>query len=231
MKIKSNFKFWINQEKKELKDGFCSYPKRKFLYLILGLFLLFWSLFRLWAAVSSEAMKYWDDLIINQMEQIKTPFFDKYFSFFTNFGSGYFIVVAFLILAIFLVKERRRRAAVAVFLTLIGSALLIYFFKDFFSRPRPFGCLSGDGCFSFPSGHATIAFYFYGMLFYLIIRFIKLKKITIWLLGLVLILLIFLVALSRIYLGYHFLTDIIGGFLLGGIFLLVVAILIDFFYQ
>jgi len=226
-----SFKNWVNQEKKDLKNGFYSYPKRKILFLVLGVFLLLGAIFRLWLVISFETVSLWDNLAVHQIKQFRTPFLDRFFSFLTIFGSGYFIIGAFLILAIFLARQRRRKAAVAVFLTLVGSGLLLYLFKDFFSRPRPFGCLSSKDCFSFPSGHATIAFYFYGMLFYLIVRFIKLKKIAVWLLGLGLTILIFLVALSRIYLGYHFPTDIIGGFLLGGVFLLVVAILVDFFYQ
>lgn len=228
---KINIKSWVDREKKDLKDGFYLYPKRKFLFLFLGVFLLFFYIFRLWTATSFRRVRYWDNLIVLQMDQLRTPFLDSLFSFLTNFGSGYFIIGVFLILAIFLVKQRKRKATAAVLLTLVGSEFFIYLFKDFFARPRPFGCLSGKDCFSFPSGHATIAFYFYGLLFYLLIRFIKLKKTTFWILGLILGFLILLVAISRIYLGYHYPTDIMGGFLLGGIFLLIAAILIDFFYQ
>ena len=134
-------------------------------------------------------------------------------------------------LAIFLFKLKRKKAVAAVFLTLVGSGLFIYFFKTMFNRERPFGCLAGKDCFSFPSGHATIAFYFYGMLFHLINRFVRLKKIVGWSLGLFFGFLILLIAFSRIYLGYHYPTDVIGGFFLGGIFLLVAAILVDFLYQ
>ena len=54
---------------------------------------------------------------------------------------------------------------------------------------------------------------------------------TVVILGITLFFLISLISLSRIYLGYHFPTDILGGFLLGGVFLLIAAILIDFLYQ
>jgi len=69
------------------------------------------------------------------------------------------------------------------------------------------------------------------MLFNLITRFVKLRKRYVLVLAMAFGFLVFLVALSRIYLGYHFLTDIVGGFLLGGVFLLISALMIDFLYQ
>jgi len=228
---KIDFKSWLNQEKKGLKDDFFLYPKRKFLFLILGIYSLFFFIFRLWTAISFKRVDYWDNLIVQKISFLRSTFLDSFFYFSTNFGSNYFIIIAFLILAFFLFRKKRKKAMVAVLLTLIGSYLFIYLFKIIFSRQRPFGCLAGRDCFSFPSGHATLAFYFYGMLFYLGTRFLKLKRIVGRLLGLFLVFLILLVAFSRIYLGYHYPTDIIGGFFLGGIFLLMAAILIDFLYQ
>lgn len=226
-----NLRAWINQEEKDLKNGFYSYPKRRFLYLILGVLLLLVAIFRLWLVISFKVVVNWDNWLVEQIKLLRTPFLDNFFSFLTNLGSGYFIIGAFLVLTIVLARSRRRKAAVAVFLTLLGSEILIYLFKDFFNRPRPFGCFSDTDCFSFPSGHTTLAFYFYGILAYLTVRFLRLTKTTAWLVGSIFGVLILLIAFSRIYLGYHFLTDVIGGFLLGGVFLLVAAILVDFFYQ
>lgn len=226
-----DFKNWLKIEKNGLKNDLYLYPKRRILNLIFSAFLLFWALFKLWEKTSSATIIYWDNLIVNLLDQNRNLFWDKFFLAVTNLGSVYFIVFSFLILAVFLFKKRAKKATVAVFLTLIGSGALIFIFKDFFSRERPFGCSFEKDCFSFPSGHATIAFYFYGMLFNLSTRFIKMRKRYAFLLGGILSLLIFLIALSRVYLGYHFLTDILGGFLLGGIFLLLVAIMVDFLYQ
>jgi len=228
---KKNLKSWFNHEKKDLREDFFLYPKRKLLFLALGIYSLLFFIFRLWTATSFKGVEFWDKLIIGKIELLRSPFSDKFFLFFTNFASGYFIIATFLILAVFLFYLKRKKAMVAVFLTLVGSAIFIYLLKLIFGRERPFGCLGGRDCFSFPSGHATIAFYFYGMLLYLLIRFLKPKRRIIVLLDLIFILLILLVGFSRIYLGYHYPTDIMGGFLLGGTFLLIAAILIDFFYQ
>lgn len=226
-----NFKEWLDEERISLRNDFYSYPRRKILFLILGVFVLVFSIFRLWLVVSFERIVYWDNLIVNGISNLRRPFLDIFFHYSTHLGSAYFIAVLFLILVFFLFRKRMKRAAAAVFLTLLGSALFIFAFKDIFGRSRPFGCFSDRDCFSFPSGHVTISFYFYTMLFYLLTRFIRLKKITVCLIGLVLFFLIVLVAFSRIYLGYHFLTDVMGGFLLGGVFLLLAAILVDFLYQ
>lgn len=226
-----DFKNWLKIEKNELKSDFYHYPKRRLLILLFGAFLLFWALFKLWAKTSSQTVIYWDNWVVSLMDQNRNPFWDRFFMGVTNFGSIYFILFAFLILAIFLFRKKAKKAVVVVFLTLIGSGALIFIFKDLFSRERPFGCPFERDCFSFPSGHTTIAFYFYGMLFNLSTRFIKMRKRYAFILGWSLAILVSLIALSRIYLGYHFLTDVLGGFLLGGIFLLIVAIMTDFLYQ
>ena len=226
-----DFKNWLKTERNGLKNDFYAYPKRKVLWIILVITLLFSTIFRLWTLVSFQKVIQWDAWLVSHIAQFRSDALNIFFLILTNFASIYFIIAAFLILAIFLIKKRMRKAAFSVFITLFGSVFFIWFLKNFFSRSRPFGCLSGQDCFSFPSGHATIAFYFYGLLFYLIGRFLKLKKITAFWWGLFFAILIFLIAISRIYLGHHFLTDIIGGLLLGGIFLLIAALLIDFLYQ
>lgn len=223
-----NFKDWLNQELKELRSGFYVYPKTKILLLILGIFLGLLAFFKLWLITSDGLLRDFDNSFIQKISYFKTPLLDNLFFLITQFGSRYFIVIAFLLLAIFLFRKRRRRAAATVFFTLLGSGLAIYFFKENFNRLRPDGCPLDDP--SFPSGHAVLSFYFYGTLFSLITRFVKLKKRKVLILGACFGLLVLLIALSRIYLGCHYPSDILGGFILGGIWVLIAAILIDFLY-
>lgn len=120
-----------------------------------------------------------------------------------------------------------------VLLTLLGSSLVNYFFREFFGRPRPFGCLKtiiGLSCFSFPSGHATGAAYFYGMLDYLIFRFLPMPLKSFLKVSLGIAILVILVGLSRIFLTVHYPSDIIGGFFLGGAWLILGILLIDILY-
>lgn len=233
--IMRNFKDWLVYEKEDFKDGLLVYPKRKILFLFLGILILLGIIFKLWIVVSSNTIEYWDNLLASPIKQLRSPYWDNFFPGVTILGSEYFVALAFLALTTFLVKKRRKRAALTVFLTLLGSNLLVFLFKNVFNRTRPDACFDNFGqygCLSFPSGHATRAFYFYGMLFYLIARFGGLKKmIFLVLLGGELASLVFLIGLSRVYLGFHYPTDVMAGFLLGGIFLLAGVILIDFFYQ
>ena len=231
----TSFKSWLNYEKRDLKDGFLVYPKRRILFLFLGILLLWSSLVKLWAATHSEVIICWDSFLIDQIRHLATPLLDKFFFLVTDLGSGIFISAAFFVLSVYLFARRRRRAAITVLVTLVSSAVFLEVLKTFLGRPRPLGyCLPGilgKGCASFPSGHAGGSFYFYGMLFYLLARFGGLKRVFVSILGAGFLILILLIGLSRVYLGFHYLTDILAGFLLGGIFLLAGIILVDFFYH
>ena len=95
--------------------------------------------------------------------------------------------------------------------------------KDFICRPRPEGCSSHG--FSFPSGHACTTMCFYGIIIYLIHHYVRSdfwRNFFVIFFGLW----IFLCGISRMWLGVHFLSDILAGWLLG--FILVnLYIIID----
>lgn len=128
----------------------------------------------------------------------------------TNFGGAFSLIFIVIILAITL---KNKKIAAFVFLNLILSFLLNSALKNILQRPRPTEyMLINEKGYSFPSGHSMISMAFYGFLIYLIYKFIKnktLKTILIFLLTL----LIFLIGISRIYLGVHYTTDVIAGFL------------------
>lgn len=226
-------KKWLALEKKDLSDRLVFYPKRRFAYLLLAVLLLLITIFRIWLGLKGQTVVLELDILINNwLSGWQFPALIGFFSLVSLLGEDFFIGGLCLILIAVLALKRRRRAAFVSFLTLGGSYLLIYLFKDFFNRPRPNGCLEMKfyECFSFPSGHATLSFYFYSLLVYLLWRFAILQRKSLKLVSLSWFFLLSAIAFSRLYLGAHYFSDIVGGFLLGGVWLLTAVVLIDFLY-
>ena len=93
--------------------------------------------------------------------------------------------------------------------------MIINIRKHIIRRARPEGiALIEETGFSFPSGHSMVGFAFYGFIIYLIYKSNLKKQIKILLITL-LSLLIFNIGLSRIYLGVHYVTDVLTGYMLG----------------
>ena len=136
----------------------------------------------------------------------------------TAFGSAMFLISITVILVIAI---RNKKIPIAVFLNLVIVAGLNFLFKNILQRPRPteFRLINETG-FSFPSGHSMVSLAFYGLFIYLIYKYIKNKKLK-WGLICVLSVLIILIGISRIYLGVHYTSDVIGGFLLGVSYLII----------
>lgn len=136
----------------------------------------------------------------------------------TNIGDVLCIMVV-IILCMFLFKNNKIRASIIINLVIVtGMNTLL---KYLFMRDRPaFNVLVNESGYSFPSGHSMISIVFYGYLIYLIYRFISNKKIK-WLLISLLSLIILIIGFSRIYLGVHYASDVIGGFCFGIFYLII----------
>jgi len=129
------------------------------------------------------------------------------------------IIFSLIIMPYIYIKSSKRNGILFGGVMIITGAIILVA-KETFQRARPIGSLAPELGFSFPSGHATIAVVFFGLLVYLFVS--KKYKVS----GIVVAsLLVILVGFSRLYLRVHWLTDILGGFVLGGI-ILVVSILI-----
>lgn len=113
-------------------------------------------------------------------------------------------------------------------LNLVLSFVLNRLIKIIIQRPRPqaFPLVIENG-YSFPSAHAMISFAYYGFIIYLIMKSNKTKKEKV-IYTLLLSLLILLIGISRIYLGVHYATDVIGGFVIA---LAYLVIFIKFIYR
>lgn len=121
-----------------------------------------------------------------------------------------------LILTAGLWRSRYRRVMLFPAVSLVGGTLLAVGFKLIFQRPRPlvFEPFVQELSYSFPSGHATMAVCFYGALAVLAWRFLSAARgraALVALLGLM----ILAIGASRLYLGVHYPSDVLGGFAAG----------------
>lgn len=136
----------------------------------------------------------------------------------TNLSSVIFIIVIAIILIIFI---RNKRIKLLLASNLIGITIINNLLKVIIARDRPnINRLVSESGYSFPSGHSITSMVFYGYLIYLIYRYVDNKKIKISLI-IFLSLLIPMIGFSRIYLGVHYTSDVIGGFLLGIAYLII----------
>lgn len=131
------------------------------------------------------------------------------------------IVVSFFL--VFILKSNKQR--IFLFLDLISSGLIINITKNIFLRERPIIGQNLLADYSFPSGHTFIAITFYGFLLYLVMKgkkvsYRKLKEGG-------LLFLIITIPLSRLILGVHYLTDVLGGITLGLAYLFFLIIMYE----
>jgi membrane-associated phospholipid phosphatase len=138
----------------------------------------------------------------------------------TFLGSAFVLVPLGALAACWLVRTRRKHAAWLFVLAALGGEVLENLLKLFFRRPRPepfFGSLR-PSTYSFPSGHATLAFCFYGVLAVILaarLRSPARKAALLLSAGL----LALAIGVSRIYLGVHYPSDVLGGYAAAAIWL------------
>lgn len=171
--------------------------------------------------VKTNSLVSFDTNIYNLITTKMSDTLTSLFKIFTFFGSTKFIVglvIFFLVLFIILKKNKIGYTITAV---LIISTIMNNLIKIIIRRPRPeVLALVTEKTFSFPSGHAMAAVSMYGVLIYLLNKSKVNNKLKIFG-STLLIIMIILVMISRIYLGAHFASDIIGAALLSLILLLI----------
>jgi undecaprenyl-diphosphatase len=143
-------------------------------------------------------------------------------------GSAQGLTIVVLATAVILFLRRAWVEALGLIAAFAGAGLLDAALKLWFHRDRPSveWALARESTFSFPSGHATLSLVVYGMILYLILRLShsRLLDVTATLIALPLILVI---GVSRVYLGVHYPSDILAGYLAGAIWLLAVIVSLE----
>ncbi|MDX5475606.1 MAG: phosphatase PAP2 family protein [Bacillaceae bacterium] len=181
------------------------------LFIVLFSVIFFsWSFYQ----VVTEKLFFFDDWVRNSATSYTPDIIVQFFYYFTILGSKEGVIPILLLSAIFIIWKKKDYIAASVLI--IGVILvneLNKWLKDFTGRERP---MVGPGAesLSFPSGHAMVGLFFYGLLAYFLIIYMKDN----WNKSFVLIgagLFIFLLGLSRIFLDYHYASDILAGYAAG----------------
>lgn len=147
--------------------------------------------------------------------------------FITNFGGAIFLITLTITLFILI---RNKKIGLSIFSNLVIITILNQLLKRILQRPRPteYRIIEETG-YSFPSGHSMISMAFYGYLIYLIYKYAKNKYIK-WTSIILLSILICSIGISRIYLGVHYTSDVLGGFFISISYLIIYISVVNKFF-
>lgn len=165
-------------------------------------------------------ISYFDEQMIKLIESIRTHLLNKFFIFISSFGAVETILFIAFALTILLLMKMKKINIVALWVALSGSVLSAYILKLAVHRPRPLDGIIKETSFSFPSAHAVLSLVFYGFMMYLFLRTGKNRSVKLFV-SASLSILIILIGFSRLYLGVHFLSDVIIGYFLGGLWFVI----------
>ena len=156
----------------------------------------------------------------------RTSGWTSFFKYFTHIGSFYTLAVLAVIgvvLLFFVFKQKRLSIVSGVCFACV--CVSNYIIKRIVERPRPLNLMIiKETGFSFPSGHTMMSFAFFGLLIWITAMLIKNKPLKISLISIFSVL-VLMISFSRIYLGVHYLTDILAGWFVTLTIILVFAII------
>ena len=138
----------------------------------------------------------------------------------THIG-GAKIVLVLTVVAIILIKGLKNKLFLLT--GIVGTAGLNVVLKHIVQRERPnINRLIPEKGYSFPSGHSMMSMAFYGMLIFLIFKYVKNTALK-WTLIVILTILLSTIGITRIYLGVHYPSDVIGGFVVSLTYLFILT--------
>lgn len=164
----------------------------------------------------------WDEKVFIYVRSHQSAFVSGLMKVFTFIGSAWVLVPAYLLLMAWAFYSLRNKwLTLHIFIIAVSSLLMMLMLKNIFKRQRPDHSLIGEvSGMSFPSGHSYMSFTFFGLLIYLIQRssltvvWKRIFQFTCFITASV-------IALSRVYLGVHYFSDVLAGMCLGWIGLIL----------
>ncbi|SDB35402.1 undecaprenyl-diphosphatase [Flavobacteriaceae bacterium MAR_2010_188] len=224
---------FLRKLKEILVNTFHQYNKRLpyIITLLLALFIVVGGVnlfIELTDTLTTDTLAEYDRVITDYVISYRDPLLTKYFRFVTEVGDlyGYIVVFGIVVIIAGIIYKRWGYVSRIAFVLIMASVSNVIL-KRFVDRARPgIEHLVSVETLSYPSGHAMSAMAFYGFVMFLFYRFKMnhfLKFLIIFLLGI----LILSIGLSRIYLGVHFPSDVVGGYLAGFIWVVFCVLVFD----
>ncbi|MCI1694887.1 phosphatase PAP2 family protein [Aneurinibacillus aneurinilyticus] len=195
---------------------------KKFFLYSLGILAIFSYIFAKFADELVEKELHTFDLqIIHQVQGLITPQLTSVMKFFTFMGSIKMLLFLFLLSCLFMLWRKKVWEAIFLLLAIGGGTVFNLFLKWVFQRARPtLHPIIQETGYSFPSGHSMVSFIFYGMIGYFLLLFFE-RRVAKAISVVFISVLVFMIGLSRIYLGVHYPSDVIAGFAAGGAWLVI----------
>lgn len=187
-------------------------------------FIAAWLFGLLGRVVLGGATQAMDVAVLRAVAAVRTPLLDQVALDVTSLGNVAVLVMIVLVASAFLFLSRHRHSAYLLWIAVVGEEIINWTLKSAYDRPRPTAVIAETKVLStsFPSGHAMASFVAYGAIALLVGRLTENRRMqhATWLVaGLV----ILVVGSSRVYLGVHYPSDIIGGYLAGFAWLAILA--------
>lgn len=201
------------------------HPRIASLIATIGIFGLGICLFILFivAQIADEVLEKesfaFDKSVLLWIHQFSNPTLDRVMLAITALANPNFVVIVVSV-SLGLLWWRRYNLQMTFFaIACVGAFILNTGLKLFFAKPRPqlWYSLIKETSFSFPSGHALGSLVLYGFLAYLLASYYSKFSIFIYLIAAIVIVAI---GFSRLYLGVHWMTDIIAGYGVGFLWLM-----------
>jgi len=160
-----------------------------------------------------EPMVRADLAILNLFDSLRTPLGDKIMVFMTSLGDGVVVAAVTVAVALYLFARKAWRRGTGFIIAMAGTALFVPLFKLMLHRSRPIELYAGADAYSFPSGHATLTAVLFGICAVLVAhdlnRWAKASIFT------VTATFVITIGFSRVYLGAHWMSDVLAGLLFG----------------
>jgi len=169
-------------------------------------------LFILICVISHHILTIPNDNLYHFFRGLRNPALDHVAIFITAFGKVTVLLPMMIVVFVTLWLTRQRRLAWHWLLLFIISAAVVWFFRHVYYYPRPPGIALIKSSSSFPSGHVVLSTICYGFLAWLAAQ--RFHKARTWIYTAA-ILWIIIIAISRLYLGDHWFSDVLGAFFLG----------------
>ena len=196
--------------------------------LSLLIFIIIISIIVFLSRKSLRQFKHMDLWVFDKVSRIENKALTQFMLFITFLGKHQFLIPANLIVLLYFLFIRHHSwLSVQVAAISLSSLLLMIILKKLFRRKRPLEpLLHAVRGLSFPSGHAIMSVSFFGLLIYIINNTVE-NASLITAITAALVVLIFLIGFSRIYLRVHYASDVLSGFIIGTSWLLISIVILD----